>query len=491
MMKPQDLLQKYFRYAHFRGPQEDIIRHVLHRRHALVIMPTGMGKSLCYQIPALAQQGLTIVISPLIALMKDQVDDLVARGIEAAYINSSLARTEREARQQALRQGAYKLLYVTPERFRKPEFVELLGTRQIDLLAVDEAHCISEWGHDFRPDYTRLREFRALLGNPTTIALTATATPEVQDDIIAQLGLRRAEIEIFHEGIARPNLVLEVKEVWGEEKKLEFIEKQCRNLKGNGIVYFALIKSLVSMSALLQRAGIRHLRYHGDLETAERKRVQERFMTGEHQLVLTTNAFGMGIDKADIRFVVHAEVPGTLEAYYQEIGRAGRDGLPSQCTLLYDEQDLLIQMDFIKWNNPGAAFYERVYHFLLEDILAVNALGLDGLKEKLHFKNRHDYRLETALGMLERHAATTGDLETKTLAVCDALPAALTDQDRLEEKLKREQKKLYTMVQYAKTGGCRKAFIHEYFGLQHAARCGACDRCLSNHSIATGDDAIK
>ncbi len=474
-----EVLLEHFGHAEFRGQQEAIIRHVLAGGHALVIMPTGMGKSLCYQIPALLPDGFVLVLSPLIALMKDQVDALVAKGIAAAYLNSSLSRSEREARQAAIAAGAYRLLYVTPERFRKPEFVELIRTRHISLLAVDEAHCISQWGHDFRPDYSRVGEIRRLLGNPTTLALTATATPEVQEDIITQLGLTHGQIKLFHEGIARPNLHLAVHQVWGQEEKLQNLLALPQRLPGNGIFYFALIKTLQEFGERLRARGLPALQYHGDLDSRERKRVQNKFMQGENQLVLATNAFGMGIDKDNIRFVVHAEVPGSLEAYYQEIGRAGRDGDRSDCLLLYDEQDLLIQMDFLNWNNPGAAFYHRLYHFLLADAEQVNAYGLEGLKEKLHFKSKHDFRLETALGMLERYGVTTGSLEGKDLAVIGDLPEELTEQKNLDRKLKREQRRLYALVQYAKHPGCRKAFIHEYFGLSHAETCGACDRCLA------------
>ena len=477
-MTPDKALQKYFRYSSFRGQQELIIKRVLNKQHALVIMPTGMGKSLCYQIPALLSDGLTIVISPLIALMKDQVDGLVKKNIDAVYINSSLTREEREKRYKNLSHGKYRLLYVTPERFRKKEFVDIIVKRQVDLLAVDEAHCISEWGHDFRPDYTRLREFRKLLDDPTTIALTATATPEVQQDIIMQLGLSQKQVETFHEGIERPNLHLQVEDIYGEKEKLYYILNKHQNEEGNGIVYFSLIKTLKNFSDQLSMKGVPHLCYHGDLENRERRRIQNKFMREEGNLVLATNAFGMGIDKSNIRYVVHAEIPGSMEAYYQEIGRAGRDGLESECTLLYDEDDLLIPMEFIKWNNPEARFYERVYQFLIEDMEQVNANELEGLKEKLLFKNKRDYRLETVLSIFDRYGVTEGSLEVKNLRACCELPEKFTDQEYLDDKLKREQKKLYALVQYVKTEKCRKAFIHDYFGLPHAQKCGACDECI-------------
>ena len=258
--------------------------------------------------------------------MKDQVDGLQEKSIDAVFINSSLDKTEREKRYRGIGEGKYQLLYVTPERFRKSEFVEILKKRKISLLAVDEAHCISEWGHDFRPDYTRLKEFRQRMSNPTTIALTATATPRVQEDIIGQLGLTPQEVNIYHEGIERENLFLECHELWGEDEKLNHILEIIQRNPGNGIIYFVLIKDLKRLSELLHKKKIRHLKYHGDLEKTERKNIQDRFMGGENNLVLATNAFGMGIDKDNIRFVIHAQIPSSLEAYYQEIGRAGRDG---------------------------------------------------------------------------------------------------------------------------------------------------------------------
>ena len=476
-MTLQEALTQYFGYQNFRKPQKEIIELVLQGTHVLAIMPTGSGKSVLYQLPALLLPDLTLVISPLIALMKDQVDALQSKGIEATFVNASLSKKEREKRYAEIRQGKYKLLYVTPERFRKEDFLEVIQKRTISLFAVDEAHCISEWGNDFRPDYTRLGDIREMLGNPTTIALTATATPAVQQDIIKQL--RLSDVRIFHEGIDRPNLFLAVNEVWGEEEKLAIILEYIKNLKeGSGIVYFSLIKDLLKMSERLRKMKVPHLIYHGRLSAGQRKNIQNQFMRNDRQVVLATNAFGMGIDKPDIRFVLHAQIPGALESYYQEIGRAGRDDKHSDCILLYDQQDLNIQLEFIRWNNPSADFFHRAYQILHDHLEEVNALGLDYFKEQLTFKNRHDFRAETVLALFDRWGVTIGSIEEKNLQLIGDLPEEWLDEEHLERKLKNEQQQLYKMMQYAKLETCRKAYIHEYFGLEHGTYCGACDNCL-------------
>jgi len=466
-----DVLKETFGYQSFRGTQQAIIERTLAGKHSLVLMPTGGGKSLCYQVPALVQDGLTVVLSPLIALMKDQVDALNARGIDATFINSSLTKEARIARYRAIENGSYRLLYVTPERFQKSEFRRVLEGRKVPVLAVDEAHCVSQWGHDFRPDYTRVGEIRQFLGNPTTLALTATATHDVQQDIVHQLGLQENDVQVFHEGIERPNLALLVEEVWGEDDKLQHllhILKKFQAGDGGHIVYFTLIKTLERFSHLLEEEGISHGCYHGNLRPVDRKRMQERFLSGKEPIVLATNAFGMGIDKANIRTVTHAEVPGSLESYYQEIGRAGRDGLPSQCTLLYDQNDLPMLMEFIRWANPDADFYRQIHYVLEHDLEKVNAFGIEWLNEKILGRQaRHDRRLESALLILERFGSIEFAKQIagteKQISYYGSLPESLTNETSLAEKLRRDQQKLLAMVEYARCETDRREFLKNYF----------------------------
>lgn len=331
----ESLLKRYFGYDEFRPMQKEVIEKVLAGKDVLAVMPTGGGKSLCYQLPALKLPGLTIVVSPLISLMKDQVDSLKANGIPAEYINSTLTSREALRTEIGVMNGSIKILYIAPERLKSKSFMRLIKTSEINLIAVDEAHCISQWGHDFRPSYRELKSLREIFPDTPIISLTATATKKVRNDIIKQLSLRNPEV--FISSFNRKNLNLIVAK---KKNSFDKILKLLKSREGDSaIVYCFSRKEAENISERLNEKGLKTLPYHAGLDGQTRKHNQEMFIKDEVDVIIATIAFGMGIDKPDVRLVIHQTFPKTLESYYQEIGRAGRDGLPSDCVLFYSWGD--------------------------------------------------------------------------------------------------------------------------------------------------------
>jgi len=404
------LLKHYYGFDRLRPGQEQAIDNVLSGVSSLVVMPTGGGKSLCYQLPALMLDGLTIVISPLIALMKDQVDSLNRLGVPATFINSSISPAEATARLRAAHDGLFKLLYIAPERFYNHDFIEGLRDLPVSLFAVDEAHCISQWGHDFRPSYRQMNRALNIVGHPTIIALTATATPEVRTDIIKQLNLDNTRQIIT--GFARPNLQFGAA-VMSEGAKTEFIINQLLTLpEPTGIIYAGTRGRTEDLVNYLAEAGINATAYHAGLEASERERIQDNFMSDKTPIIIATNAFGMGIDKSNIRFVIHDGLPPNIESYYQEAGRAGRDGKASLCFLLISSRDRYLREFFIKGDNPPVETVLDVYDVLIADGDNRQMFTYAQLKAQLG-ESVPDMAIGTALKILESGGYISRSRETQ------------------------------------------------------------------------------
>ena len=479
----QDALHDYFGFDALRAGQEEVVYAVMDGRDALAIMPTGGGKSLCYQLPALCRAGVTVVVSPLIALMKDQVDALQARGIPAAAINSSLGEDEYRQVMAAFRHGELKIVYVAPERFSQPGFMNALQSQPISLLAVDEAHCLSQWGHDFRPDYLRLGRARRELGYPQTIALTATATEAVRRDILQTLELRDPAVIIS--GFGRDNLDFRITPCGSHREKYERIEKVVAKWK-TGIIYCSTRKSVMRVFEEISRRRINAVAYHAGMTDEEREFSQNAFISGRADVVVATNAFGMGIDRSDVRFVIHFDIPGSVEAYYQEAGRAGRDGETAVCELLFNHVDLKTQEFFYEGSNPSITTIRMLYsllcskcnpetHELMETI--------DSLAENLG-NGGNTMAVSSALSVLI-HAGAISRFDipgsntrgTRVTAPARAFNDLGIDRDALQEKARRDHAKIESITRYAYSSGCRQKWILDYFGETDSAPCGHCDQC--------------
>ena len=425
-------------------------------------------------------EGVTLVVSPLIALMKDQVDALQARGLPATFINSSLSEPEQRARIESLRRRAHKLVYIAPERFRSSRFTSAVQSIPVSLFAVDEAHCISTWGHDFRPDYLRLKHVIRSLGRIQTIALTATATPYVRSDIIQQLGLTQPQT--FVSGFDRPNLSIEVVHTEKEKEKISRIRHLAKKTSGSGIVYASTRKAVEQVGRELKTAGLTVSTYHAGMSDGVRVKAQEDFMSGRTQMIVATNAFGMGIDKPDIRFVAHYQIPGSIEAYYQEIGRAGRDGLPSTCVLLFNYADKNTHDFFIEGSYPDISTVKNVYDALLRrgekriELTAAQIGKLSGEKNEMAVQSAL-YMLERA-GHISREAPVArGVRAPRAILMLDNAPMRV-DARQVAGRADLERRKLRELINLCYTDFCYRAHILNYFGDRHHDReCGTCGNC--------------
>jgi ATP-dependent DNA helicase RecQ len=470
MEELQSVLHEKFGFEQFRSGQREVIEHVLAGRHTLAVLPTGLGKSLCYQLPAQMLSGITLVISPLIALMRDQVDKMRQRGFQnVTFLNSSLDQSAIAARYTDIERGKYKLVYVAPERCDSPRFQRLVTQSQIGLVVIDEAHCISQWGHDFRPHYRTLLKRLPELERATLLAMTATATAEVRKDIAAALGRPMEQVVA---DFNRPNLFFEVRAVEDRTLKSENLLRMLSSDEDPAIVYCSTRKEAEATRDILKSRGTSVCMYHAGMPLRDRDEAQRLFQSGQRRVMVATVAFGMGIDKPDVRRVIHFNIPGSIESYYQEAGRAGRDGLPATCSLLFSNQDLRVQRFLLDSSYPDHHLVYGVYDALLgAHPLSVSPTDLAKATDL------PELTVKSALQLMyeQQHVGLARD--GKYMVARPEVKRPAINFGPLVARGRRAERRLETIISYATGRGCRRAAILRYFGQRCEPPCEGCDSC--------------